>query len=103
MWRIMLTILIKVKISPATVVITPKRGHRAISHVCNLDTFLENNISNGNSNEWSNCNNPDLSFLLTLIETTNVIYQSKVVIYVMCIGCRAGGTKGMQGQLPFKI
>ena len=65
--------------------------------------MLENNISNLDSNDWSNCNNPDLSFLLTLIKTTNVIYQSKVVIYVMCIGCRAGGTEGKQGKLPFKI
>ena len=72
-----------------------QRGHRAISHVSNLNIFLENNISNWNSNNWSNCNNLHLFFyLLTLIETTNVIYQSKVVIYVMCIGCRAGGTEG---------
>ena len=104
--RITLTILMKVKFILAIVINTPtpREGHRAISHGCNSDTFLKNNISNWVSNDWLNWNNPDLSSsLLTLIETTNVIYQSKVVIYVMCIGCRAGRTKGKQGQYSFKI
>ena len=48
-----------------------QRGHRAISHVSNLNIFLENNISNWNSNNWSNCNNLHLFFLLTYSNRDN--------------------------------